>query len=188
MNNSVYGKRMGNLRKRINVRLVNNAKDYKKYVSKPSFVSQKAFSKNFVAIHEIKPILTLDKPIYVGFSVAELSKLLKYDFHHNYIKRKYNTKLLFTGTDRLVYGIQTHVYEDFYKDKHLFNLSNYPKDSKFYDSDNEKVIGKMNDKSKGRINDEFVGLKPKMHSIKMLVVKKGITQNVVKNIKHEEYI
>ena len=47
MNNSVYGKRMGNLRKRINVRLVNNAKDYKKYVSKPSFVSQKAFSKNF---------------------------------------------------------------------------------------------------------------------------------------------
>ena len=188
MNNSVYGKRMGSLRKKINVRLVNNAKDYKKYVSKPSFVSQKAFSKNFVAIHEIKPILTLDKPIYVGFSVAELSKLLKYDFHHNYIKRKYNTKLLFTGTDRLVYGIQTHVYEDFYKDKHLFNLSNYPKDSKFYDSDNEKVIGKMNDKSKGKINDEFVGLKPKMHSIKMLVVKKGITQNVVKNIKHEEYI
>ena len=56
---------MENVSKRINTRLVNNAGDYKKYVSKPSFVSQKIFSKNFVAIHEIKPVLTLDKPIYV---------------------------------------------------------------------------------------------------------------------------
>ena len=76
MNNSTFGKTMGNLRKRINVRLVNNAIDCKTYVSKPSFVSQKLFNKNFVAIHEIKPVLTLDKPIYVGFSILDLSKLL----------------------------------------------------------------------------------------------------------------
>ena len=75
MNNSVYAKTMENLRKIINVRLVNNAKDYKKYVSKPSFVSQKIFSKNFVAIRETKPVLTLNKPIYVGFSILDLSKL-----------------------------------------------------------------------------------------------------------------
>ena len=49
--------------------MVNNARDYNKYVSKPSFVSQKIFSENFVVIHEIKPVLTLDKPIYVGFSI-----------------------------------------------------------------------------------------------------------------------
>ena len=78
MNNSTFGKTMENLRKRINVRLVNNAGDHKKYVSKPSFVSQKIFSKNFVAIHEIKPVLTLDKAIYVGFSILDLSKLLIY--------------------------------------------------------------------------------------------------------------
>ena len=65
INNSVYGKTMENLRKRINVRLINNVKDYKKYVSKPSFVSQKIFSEKFVAIHEIKPVLTLHKPIDV---------------------------------------------------------------------------------------------------------------------------
>ena len=59
-------------RKRLKVRLVNNAKDYKEYVSKPSFVSEKIFSKNFVAIHEIKSVLTLDKPIYVGFSILDL--------------------------------------------------------------------------------------------------------------------
>ena len=61
MNNSVFGKTTENLRKRINVKLVNNAKDYVKCINKPSFVSQKIFSKNFVAIHEIKPVSTLNK-------------------------------------------------------------------------------------------------------------------------------
>ena len=56
MNNNVYGKTMKNLRRRVKVRLVDNAKDYKKYVSKPSFVSLKRFSKSFVAMHEIKPV------------------------------------------------------------------------------------------------------------------------------------
>ena len=59
MNNRFFGKTMENLRKRIDVRLVNNAEDYKKYISKPSFVSQNVFSKNCVAIHKIKPVLTL---------------------------------------------------------------------------------------------------------------------------------
>ena len=67
MNNSIFDKTMEKLRKRMNVGLFNNAGDYKKYVSKPSFVSKKIFSKTFVAIHEIKPVLTLDKPIYEGF-------------------------------------------------------------------------------------------------------------------------
>ena len=69
----------------LKVRLVNNTKDYKKYVSKPSFVSQKIFCKNFVAIHEIKPVLTVDQPIYVGFSILDLSRFLMYEFHCKYI-------------------------------------------------------------------------------------------------------
>ena len=72
INNSVFGKTMEILRKIISGKVVNNAKDYKKHVSKPSFVSQKIFSKNFVAIHEMKPILTLNKSIYVGFSILDL--------------------------------------------------------------------------------------------------------------------
>ena len=86
MNNSVFGKTMENLRKRVSVKLVNNARDYVRHLSKPSFVSQKIFSKNFVAIHEIKPVLTPNKPIYVGFSILDLSKLLIYEFHYKYIK------------------------------------------------------------------------------------------------------
>ena len=76
ISNCTFGKAMENLRKLINVRLVNNDKDYKKYVSKPSFVSQKILSKNFTAIHEIEPVLTFDKPIYIGFSIVDVSKLL----------------------------------------------------------------------------------------------------------------
>ena len=74
-------KTIENLRKRVKIRLVNNAKGYKKRVSRPTFVSQKTFSKNFVAIHENKLVLTLDKPIYVGFSNLALSKLLMCEFH-----------------------------------------------------------------------------------------------------------
>ena len=94
-----WGKTRENLRKIINVTLVNNAEDYRKYVSKPSFVPQKIFSKNLVAIHEIKPVLTLNKPVYVGFSILDLSKLLMYEFHDKFIKSKYDAKLLFTETD-----------------------------------------------------------------------------------------
>ena len=81
MNNSVCGKTMENLRKILKVILVNNSKGRKKYVSKLSFVSQKIFSKKFVTIHEIKPVLTFDKPIYLGFTILDLSKLLMYELH-----------------------------------------------------------------------------------------------------------
>ena len=87
MINSVYGKTMENLRKRINVRLVNNEKDFLKYTSRPTHITHKIFGKNYAAIHEIKPVLTLNKPIYVGFTVLELSKWLMYDFYYNFIKK-----------------------------------------------------------------------------------------------------
>ena len=88
MVNSIYGKIMENLRKRINIRLIVNTKDYKKYVSRPSFVSQKIFSENFVAIHVNEPVLTINTPIYVALSIFDLSNLLMYDFHYKYIKNK----------------------------------------------------------------------------------------------------
>ena len=144
MVNSVFGKTMENLRKRICVELINNAKDYARCVSRPSFVSQKIFSKNFVAVHRIKPVLTLNKPICVGFSILELSKLLMYEFHYRYSKNKFDAKLLLTDTDSLVYEIKTkNVYENFYLDKDLFDFSHYPLNSKFFDPVNKKVVGKM---------------------------------------------
>ena len=72
MHNSVFGKAMENLRKRTNVKLVNNSNYYVRCISKPIFVSQNIFSKNVAAIHEIKPVLTLNKPVYIGFGILDL--------------------------------------------------------------------------------------------------------------------
>ena len=83
-----------------------------------------------------------------------------HEFHHKYIKSKFSANLLFTDTDSLVYEIDTKdVYEDFYGDENLFDFSDYPRDSKFFDPVNKKVIAKVKDEFKGKINNEFVGLK-----------------------------
>ena len=132
MNKSNFGKPMEIFKKTINVRLANNAEDYKKCVIKRNFVSQKIFNKKFVTIYEIKPVLTLDKSIYVGFSIFDFNKLLMYEFYYTYIKRKANPKLSFTETDSLVYKIKTDDnYKIFFEDKDLFNFNDYPQDSKF---------------------------------------------------------
>ena len=78
---------MENLRKRINVRLKNHAKDFLKYSSRSTYIIHKIFGKDYAAIHEIKPVLMLNKPIYVGFTVLDLSKWKMYDFHYNFIKK-----------------------------------------------------------------------------------------------------
>ena len=107
MINSVYGKTMENLRKRINVRLVNNAEDFLKYTSKPTYITHKIFGKNYAAIHEIKPVLILNKSIFVGFAVLDLSKWKMYDFCYNFIKNNFDVELLFTDTDSLAYEIKS---------------------------------------------------------------------------------
>ena len=127
MVNNVYDKTIANLRKRINFILLNNEKNSLKYTTRPTHVTHKVFDRNYVAIHEIKPVLTLNKPIYVGFTVIELNKWLMYDFHHKF--------------------------------------SNFSKDSKFYDNQNEVVVGKMKVECRGIPINKFVGLKSKLHSI-----------------------
>ena len=164
--NSIYGKTMENIRKTIDVKLINNSKDYLRCLSKLNFVSQIIFSKNFIAVHQIKSVLILNKPVYVGFFILELSKLLMYKFHSEYVKNKFDAKLLFTDTGSIVYEIKSEdVYEECFKDRKLFDFSEYRADLKFYDSINKKVLGKMKDESKGQIITEFIGLKSKMDSL-----------------------
>ena len=162
MINSVYGKTMENLRKRMNVRLVNAEKDFLKYTSRPTYITHEIFGKNYAAIHEIKPVLILDKPIYIGITVLNLSKWKLYSFHYNFIKKNFDAELLFTDTDSLTYEIKSKdVYEESFKWKDLFEFSNYSKDSKFLNETNKKVIGKIKDEFGGVIIIEFVGIKVK---------------------------
>ena len=158
--NSIYGTAIENLRKRTNVILVNNDKVYKKHVSKPSFVSHNFFSKYLAATHEVKLVSTLDKPIQVGFSILDSSKLILYDYHWKAIKRKFDAKFLFTDTDSLIYEIKTKdIYEYFYEDKYSHDFSNYPENSKFYDHSKMNEIDKMKDEFRGKIISKFSGLK-----------------------------
>ena len=103
MNNAVFGKTMENLRKRRIVELVNNQSKAWKLTSKPSFHAFRIINEDLVAIHMRKQKLYLNRSIYVGFSILDLSKTLMYDFHYNYMKTKYgpNAQLLFTDTDSL---------------------------------------------------------------------------------------
>ena len=92
---------MENLRKRMNVRFVNNEKDFLKYTSKPTYITDKTFGRDSAAIHEIKPVLMLNKPIYIGCTILDLSKWKMYDFHYNFIKKNSGAELLFTDIDSL---------------------------------------------------------------------------------------
>ena len=162
MINSVYGKTMENLRKRINVRLVNNEKDFLKYTSRPTYITHKIFGEDYAAIHEIKPVLILNEPIYVGLTVLDLSKWKMYDFHYNFIKQNFDAEILYTDTDSLTDEIKSKkVYEEFLKWKDLFDFSNYPKDSKFFDETKKRVIDKIKDEFGRFFVDDFVGLKSK---------------------------
>ena len=196
MNNSVFGKTMENIRKRVDVRLITDEKKLLKMASKPTYVGSKIFNENLVAVHKIKETLTLNRPAYVGMCILDLSKTLMYDFHYNYIKEKYGNKarLLFTDTDSLTYEIEAKdVYRDFWNDKDLFDNSDYPENSPYFDKTNKKVIGKFKDEAAGIPITEFVGLRSKMYSYikdnqKVGKTAKGIKKNIIKNnIKHEDY-
>ena len=196
MNNGVFGKTMENLRKRVDVRLVTNEKKLDKLTSKPTYVSSKIFNENLMAVHKVKETLTLNRPAYVGMCILDLSKMLMYDFHYNYIKKKYNNRarLLFTDSDSFTYEIEAEdIYKDFWNDKDMFNNSDYPESSSYYCNVNKKIIEKFKGEACGIPITEFIGLKSKMYSYvkdneKGGRTAKSIKKNVIENnIKHEDY-
>ena len=199
MNNSVFGKTMENIRNRVDVKLVNTKEKLRKLVAKPNFKGRKIFNENLVSVHMKKTSLTMNKPIYLGMCILDLSKIIMFDFHYNYIKSKYadKAKLLFTDTDSLMYEIET---EDFYKDisgdvKDRFDTSDYPENhpSGIPTGENKKVLGMMKDEAAGKIIKEFVGLRSKLYSFVMddggeTKKCKGIKKQVVeRSIRHEHY-
>jgi hypothetical protein len=169
MNNAVFGKTMENMRERVNIGLYTDEKLVQKQVNKPQYLDHKIYSDDLVAIKLSKYEVKLNKPIYVGLSVLDLSKLHMYEFHYGYIKPKYGAKatLLFTDTDSLAYHIETEdIYKDMKENKELFDFSDYDGDGyRAQDKTNKKVIGKFKDETKGVIIKEFCGLRSKMYSI-----------------------
>jgi hypothetical protein len=198
LNNAVFGKTMENVRMRKNIELVCDEKKLTKLLSKPQLESFKIINESTVLVDRVQKTVKLDKPMYAGFCILELSKLIMYNFHYNVILKRYgsNCRLLFTDTDSLTYSINTpNVYTDMAQDQHLYDFSNYDPSHPLYSKVNEKVIGKFKDECGGTPPIEFVGLRSKMYSL--LVEKdkpskrtaKGVKRGFVeKRVRHEMYL
>ena len=149
----------GNLRNRRNINLVTSEQSMKKMATKTSFRKFTIFHQDLIAVEWLKVELVLNRPIYVGFSVLDLSKLLMYDFHNNFIKLHYPNKkstLLFTDTDSLTYKIQSaDIYSEFKQHSELFDFSAYPSTYECFSLRNKKVIGKLKDELNGIIMERI---------------------------------
>ena len=158
MKNSVHGIKMENVRNRIDVKLVSNKKDYLKWTFKPSYMSHKIFDNDLVTKRKNKIALLLNKPEYILRCILELSKVLMYRFHYNYIKNKcgnnsvvitLETRLLFTDASSLLYETKSEdAYDNFSNNKEMFDFSNYSAKSR-YDNSNKLEVGKMKDETDG---------------------------------------
>ena len=182
------------------MKLVTDEKRCKKFTSKPNYDSTTAFSEHLIGIEMRKVEITMNKPIYLGQAILDLSKITMYEFHYDYMLPKYSKKvqLCYQDTDSLVYHIKT---EDFYRDiacdvKARFDTSNYPEniDRPLEKGVNKKVINLMKDELNGEIMTEFVALRPKLYAYKNLDGKvgkraKGTKKCVVKKtITFEDYV
>ena len=169
MNNSVFGKTMENIRRHRNIKLVNNKEDYLRNVMKPNFKSGTLLGPDLMSCEMGKVKVVMNKPVYLGQAILDLSKTIMYEFHYDYMKRKYSEdklKLYCMDTDSLIYSAKT---EDFYKDiagdaEARFDTRSYVPNRPLPVGKNKKVIGLMKDELGGEIMKEFISLRPKMYS------------------------
>ena len=200
MNNAVFGKTMENLRKRQTIELVCDEKKFLKLVAKPNYGHTTRFNENLVAAHMKRTKIFFDKPVYVGQAILDISKTCMYEFHYNYVKRKWpKAQLCFTDTDSLLYRIETEdLFEDISGDvANHFDTSEFPSDHpKVKDGTikrmNKKVLGMMKDETCGKQIVDFVGLRAKCYSFVTEDSKckkcKGIKKDVIKRMNHKDWV
>ena len=168
MNNSVFRKTMENIRKHRDLKLVTTDKKRSKLVSQPNYHTINLISEDLSIIEMKKTKVKMNKPIYLGLSILEISKTLMYKFWYDYMKPKYNNdvKLCYMDTDSFIMNIKTnHFYEDIASDvENRFDTSNYEVNRPLSTGKNKKVIGLMKDELGGNIIMEFVTLRSKTYS------------------------
>ena len=168
MNNAVLGKAMENIRKHRNIKLVTTDKKRRKLVSEPNYHTINLISEDLSIIEMKKNKVKMNKPIYLGLSILEISKILMYEFWYDYMKPKYdnNVKLCYMDTDSFIMNIKANdFYEDIANDaENRFDTSNYEVNRPLPMGKNKKVIGLMKDELGGKIITEFVTLRPNTYS------------------------
>jgi hypothetical protein len=184
--NSTYGKSLENLRKHSDFKLINDKKKLDKWITQPRMKRWYIYNSNVLGIELNKAIITLNRPIYVGFTILDRSKFIMYNFHYNYTKQKYgrNVRLLMTDTDSLLYEIETeNIYNDMYERLNLFDTSAFPIDHPCHSNQNKKRVGTFADEMKGKkIIKQFVGLRAKLYSF-LTNDAEDVGKNVAKGVK-----
>ena len=190
MNNAVFGKTMENVRKHRDIKLVTTDKRRNQLVKGPNYCAIKCFSENLLAIEMKKTKVKMNRPIYLGLSILEISKILMYEFWYDYMKLKYgdNVKLCYMDTDSFIIYIKT---EDFYKDiaddvEKRFDTSDYKVDRPLPTGKNKKVIGLMKDELNERIITEFVALRPKTYAYQIYDYNDDADDNKLKKSKRNK--
>ena len=168
MNNAVFGKTMENVRKHRDIKLVTTDKRTNQLVSEANYHTTKWFSEKLLSIEMKKTKVKMNKSIYLGLSILEISKTLMCEFCYDYMKRKYgnNVKLCYMHTDSFIMHIKI---EDFYEDiandvEKRFDTSNYEVKRPLPTGKNKNVVGLMKDELGGKIMTEFYALRPKTYS------------------------
>ena len=177
---------MENIRKHKDIKLITNGKAYLRNIMKPNFKSGVLFGKNLMGCEMGKIKVVMNKPVYLGQAILDLSKTVMYKFHYDYMKPKYgeNLKLCYMDTDSLIYHIKTEdFYEDIAKDVETrLDMSGYSKEDArpLSIGINKKVIGLMKDELGGKIMTEFAALRPKLYAYRKL---DGVEDKKCKGIK-----
>ena len=197
MNNAIFGKTMEDKRKHLDCEVVSDETRYMKRVSNPNFKHSHIINENLVGVEKQKTKLKLDKPIFIGMSILDLSKQHMYKFYYDVMKPKYgdNIKMVYTDTDSFVFHTKTNdIYEDLNTIKKELDFSDYPKEHKCYDDNNKKVLGKFKDELKSKIITGFIALRPKCYAYsvygddKKYKKCKGIAKGTVRRqMKYEEF-
>ena len=196
-NNSVFGKTMQNVRNYSDIKLISKWEGRygaEARIASPYFKSVIILDEDLVSIEMRKKEVYFCKPIYVGAAILDISKLLIYDFHYEYMS-KFNCNLLYGDTDSLLYEIFTDdFYGDIKTDLHRFDTSNFEPDNLYnVPLVNKKVLGVMKDEFGGKLFYEFIGLSAKLYTCRSdsIVIKKakGVRRNFVNNaLTFEDYL
>ena len=196
-NNAAYGKTLENKRNRIKLNLVSDQYKLMKLIASPRFLDRTVLNDNLVSVIRSYKEVELDKPIYVGLTVLDLSKLLMYEFHYDKMVKWFgrkNVSLMYMDTDSFVYEIKSNdLVRDLMLHKDEFDFSNYPSDHPLYDVKNDKVLGKMKDELGGKRLTRFVGLRPKSYAMDIegfeIKKAKGVGRAAVKKRLHfDDYL
>ena len=169
INNAVFGKTMENVKNYRYIKLVSTDKQRNKFASEPNYHSTKYISEDLTVMEMKKAEVKMNKPIYLGQAILDISETLMYEFWYEYIKPKYKDKarLCYMDTDSFIINIKT---EDFYEDiagdvRKWFDTSNYDENDKrpLPIGINKKVLGTFKDELGGTVMSEFVALRAKTY-------------------------